>query len=989
MNDIATKANTKLKIAIIISISLVVGLLMLYAFYRYTASSDATGTQTATIGTRYLQMSGQINDIVSVPIELTLTNAGTKSLVAATAVMRIPDASRIAFTSVTNSAIGQCNVLEEIDSKIVTVDGGQYLIVTSASKSSGIWTADNTKCLFTVNFKLEAQAVQGDKLEVVQGVLDGTTTWVNSAIDEDGGNIAIVIGNQSVTNFVTLGGSGASCTETSQCAIGLICEGNDGAKTCQPGQGPGESCDAENVCGNGYICSDQSVCIPNVCSATNSLGCVTPTPLPTSTPTPTPIPPSDGAAPVCTDDNCTPKPYYVLLDDEANPPNTFQLRYYPEQEVDTGVPRVLYSLAVNNLESENITSSDFVRTTDSYYQLADPFPYNLFKIKIQKEISRPFGAYVISPSLSSRWTVTQASVSGVDYVVYTRRGYVQPTPTTTTSPMPTPTGFNLYLDPARTDPSRDGVVVKLQTWVRQGVRRGENFTVRVVASPLNNSELVHLQTLKVPLQYALPGDSKDIILTSITNTRNPDCGGFVIDYPEPTTNVATLSSFYLKASARDTRPKQLVPDTCVAELSFTVSTTAEPGSSTLKLLSVSEAASMNNGSGVPEIETQVPLAGTYALGYHLSLISPPAPSVTPTTGHPKIGIQYDPSNKSKTFRIDTSRPVPSNPPDLAINSFAQGGFRVIREQPEACGPLALQATIRNISGTDVPAFSVTINGEKVDVPSGLVAQTSVDVKASVVYFNDDGINTIFVDSEDVIIESREDNNYQEKKLVFADIPNNECPRPTGRPTVTPGPTDPATPTPEYVIDMSKVNVKLVVKVQGIQSSTFSSQYSRLKFGVAIGGGSLNDNTDYTYSTFTHRGEGVYEGMVIFDPKVIKSATNYRIIVKGPKHLAKRFCVANPTGGYAYFCPPNASSISLGTGLNEFDFSAVQLTAGDLPLGGAQDGVVDSSDLTFIRDNLGVKGAEIIKIGDLNFDGIIDTQDYSMIINNLVNNEDEN
>jgi hypothetical protein len=51
-------------------------------------------------------------------------------------------------------------------------------------------------------------------------------------------------------------------------------------------------------------------------------------------------------------------------------------------------------------------------------------------------------------------------------------------------------------------------------------------------------------------------------------------------------------------------------------------------------------------------------------------------------------------------------------------------------------------------------------------------------------------------------------------------------------------------------------------------------------------------------------------------------------------------------------------------------------------GGAQNGIIDAYDTTFIRTNLGTTDAAKIAIGDLNLDGGIDTQDYSMILQSL-------
>jgi hypothetical protein len=43
-------------------------------------------------------------------------------------------------------------------------------------------------------------------------------------------------------------------------------------------------------------------------------------------------------------------------------------------------------------------------------------------------------------------------------------------------------------------------------------------------------------------------------------------------------------------------------------------------------------------------------------------------------------------------------------------------------------------------------------------------------------------------------------------------------------------------------------------------------------------------------------------------------------------------------------------------------------AGDLPVNGTQDGVVDSLDTSYIRNNLGKTDPTVVSIADLNLDG---------------------
>ncbi len=68
-----------------------------------------------------------------------------------------------------------------------------------------------------------------------------------------------------------------------------------------------------------------------------------------------------------------------------------------------------------------------------------------------------------------------------------------------------------------------------------------------------------------------------------------------------------------------------------------------------------------------------------------------------------------------------------------------------------------------------------------------------------------------------------------------------------------------------------------------------------------------------------------------------------------------------------------------------DLSNILLLAGDIPI---QNGIVDSVDIAFIRQNLGNQDQATKARGDLNYDGIIDAQDYSLILASLAFKYDE-
>jgi hypothetical protein len=75
-------------------------------------------------------------------------------------------------------------------------------------------------------------------------------------------------------------------------------------------------------------------------------------------------------------------------------------------------------------------------------------------------------------------------------------------------------------------------------------------------------------------------------------------------------------------------------------------------------------------------------------------------------------------------------------------------------------------------------------------------------------------------------------------------------------------------------------------------------------------------------------------------------------------------------------------------VNNLDFSRIYLLAGDMPVSGGQDGVVDSLDTSYIRNNLGKTDSGVLAIADLNLDGKVDTQDWSLVIAALSVRADE-
>ena len=203
----------------------------------------------------------------------------------------------------------------------------------------------------------------------------------------------------------------------------------------------------------------------------------------------------------------------------------------------------------------------------------------------------------------------------------------------------------------------------------------------------------------------------------------------------------------------------------------------------------------------------------------------------------------------------------------------------------------------------------------------------------------------------------------------------ETPAPTStQPTAGP------TPTPGKA---ASVSLNLKIKFQGISKKPTTA--TPLTVLVKLASGSFG--TVSKLVAFTVNDSGEWSGKADFD--AVPTGGGYRVYIKGPKHIQKKICDTSPTEdkGGMYHC--SDGKIALSAGDNTLDFSKIILLAGDLPeAGGKQNGVVDAYDTTFIRTNLGITDAAKLAIGDLNLDGIIDTQDYSMILQSLTIKFDE-
>lgn len=210
--------------------------------------------------------------------------------------------------------------------------------------------------------------------------------------------------------------------------------------------------------------------------------------------------------------------------------------------------------------------------------------------------------------------------------------------------------------------------------------------------------------------------------------------------------------------------------------------------------------------------------------------------------------------------------------------------------------------------------------------------------------------------------------------------NQDCSNPTNTPT----PTETPAPTPTTPPGNTTLNLK--IKFQGITQKP-QDQYNSLAVkvtAVSSSGSKTVASGNFSARDIDANKKGIWEGTVSFN----LAAGSYRLLVKGPKHIQKKICHPNPTeppGGPGTYTCGDTAQINISNGVNNLDLSGIYLLVGDLP---NQDGVVNSYDLALVRNNLGKTDAEALRLADLNLDGRVNTQDYSLIMAALAIRADE-
>lgn len=195
--------------------------------------------------------------------------------------------------------------------------------------------------------------------------------------------------------------------------------------------------------------------------------------------------------------------------------------------------------------------------------------------------------------------------------------------------------------------------------------------------------------------------------------------------------------------------------------------------------------------------------------------------------------------------------------------------------------------------------------------------------------------------------------------------------PSTTPRQTPPQSSPLTPAQQIVLNIG-------LKFQGIAKRIEGEKMTR-PVKITLASENLKVQLSET-SIFTLEDDGIWRGSSSFDAP---ASSDYVLYIKGPFHLQKKYCTQNPekdTKG-AKVC--DRSEITLEQGENSLDFTRSIQLAGDLPEEkNVQDGVLNSRDLSLVRNNLLSSDPDILARADVNLDGAINSLDYALLLQTL-------
>ncbi len=189
-------------------------------------------------------------------------------------------------------------------------------------------------------------------------------------------------------------------------------------------------------------------------------------------------------------------------------------------------------------------------------------------------------------------------------------------------------------------------------------------------------------------------------------------------------------------------------------------------------------------------------------------------------------------------------------------------------------------------------------------------------------------------------------------------------------------------TAKYIIGAGdgNVDVKLKLRLQGITKKPSKKDSMQVRIGIGDGG---LESPVYKTVEFKSDANGHFIGAANFN---VPSRKDYKILIKCQHCLQRKVCDkdAKETEAGTYSC--DKGKVELKNGENSFDLTGIVQLACDVPTGSPakQDGVCNSADFAQVRNNLGKSDEEALKRGDLNFDGIVNAVDFSLMSASRIN-----
>ena len=193
-------------------------------------------------------------------------------------------------------------------------------------------------------------------------------------------------------------------------------------------------------------------------------------------------------------------------------------------------------------------------------------------------------------------------------------------------------------------------------------------------------------------------------------------------------------------------------------------------------------------------------------------------------------------------------------------------------------------------------------------------------------------------------------------------------------TVTPK----TTITPETTVTAgpkANISVKIMTKLQGIESKPKRGEKLRMNVNFY----DEKDNKQNVKDVeFVSNDSAVYTATISLNK--FSAGSNFKLFIKGPMHVQKRFCHKTPTGRFDYNCTSSETGFQLVEGENIIDLTNVPLLAGDLPL--PQNSILNAQDIAALANCIYNSSSDCINKTDVNYDGVTNANDFAIVTNSM-------